>query len=451
MHGCTLGEVAEAAGATLHGPPGAADRRVTGFGIDSRSLRPGEVFFALESADRDGHGFAREAVRGGAAAAVVRSGWAGLNPDDGPFLAVDDPAAALTRLARRQRERLLAGGCRVVAVAGSNGKTSTRRLIHHVLTSGGAGGLAGTQSPASFNNSLGVPLTLLGAAPANAFVAVELGTNHPGEVAPLAELLAPEAAVIASIGAEHLGNFGSLEAVAREEAALLPAVRPGGAVFCPPEAAEALQPFYDVADGVALVPVTDARHGRLVPGAFPLLGAHQRANARLAAAVALWFGRSPEAISEALVTATAAPGRMEPRELGGGAAAGGLTLIHDAYNANPDSVAAALGAVRGFSGGSRTVAILGPMLELGSFSADAHRDAAALAADSLDEVLLLGDAWPTPGVAAEAVAAALRPGDTVLLKASRGSRLERLFPLIEQRVAQWAQARGRSCTGGPEP
>lgn len=437
MRGCTLAEVAEAAGATLCGPTGAGALRVAGAGIDSRRIEPGHLFFALRSPGRDGHAFAQQAVRGGAAAAVVRAGWAGLRAEDGPFLVVDDPAAALPRLAARQRARLAAGGCRVVAVAGSNGKTSTRRLIHHVL---GRGGLAGAQSPKSFNNHLGVPLTLLGADPADAFVAAELGTNHPGEVAPLAGLLAPEVAVIASIGAEHLGHFGSLRAVAREEAALLPAVRPGGVVFCPPEAAEALQPFYDVADAVALVPVTEARHGRLVPPGFPLLGAHQRANARLAAAVALWFGLTPEVIAGALLDATAAPGRMEPRELGGGAAAGGLTLIHDAYNANPDSVAAALEAVRGVGGGGRTVAVLGPMLELGRFSADAHREAAALAAGRVDEVLLLGDAWPTPGVDPGAVAAALAPGDTVLLKASRGSRLETLIPSIERRVAQWTRA-----------
>ena len=312
MHGRTLGEVAEAAGATLSGPADAAARRVSGFGVDSRSLPPGGVFFALESADRDGHAFAAAAVRGGAAAAVVRSGWPGLKEGNGPFLAVDDPAAALTRLARHRRERLLAGGCRVVAVAGSNGKTSTRRLVHAVLT---GGGLAGSQSPASFNNHLGVPLTLLGADPADAFVAAELGTNHPGEVAPLAGLLAPEAAVIASIGAEHLGNFGSLEAVAREEAALLPAVRPGGVVFCPAEAAAALQPFYDVADGVALVPVTAAKHDRLDPRRLPAARvppAGQRPPGRGGRPAGSGWPRMT--IAGALLAATPAPGRMEARE-----------------------------------------------------------------------------------------------------------------------------------------
>ncbi|BAM04656.1 UDP-N-acetylmuramoyl-tripeptide--D-alanyl-D-alanine ligase [Phycisphaera mikurensis] len=442
MQGCTLGEVAEAAGATLHGPAGAANRPAAAFGIDSRTLPAGGVFFALGSADRDGHGFAEATVRGGAAAAVVRDRWE--RPAAGTYLAVDDPAAALHRLAARQRERLRAGGCRVVAVGGSNGKTSTRRLIHHTLA---AGGLAGTQSPASFNNHLGVPLTLLAARPDDAFVAAEIGTNHPGEIAPLADLLRPEVAVIASIGAEHLGHFGSLGAVAEEEAALLPAVRPGGVVFCPPEAAAALQPFYDVAEGVALVPVTEARHGALVPAGFPLLGQHQRANARLAAAVGRWFGLDADAVAAALSTATPAPGRMEPLRLGGGAEAGGVTVVHDAYNANPDSVAAALRHLAAAPAPGRRVVVLGPMLELGRFAGDAHRDAAALAEASADLVLLVGDAWPTPGTDLDAVAAALEPGDTVLVKASRGSALERLFPLIERGVASRPPVRPR----GPVP
>lgn len=432
MHGCTLAEVAEAAGATLHGGVDAAERRVSGFGIDSRSLPAGAVFFALKSADRDGHGFAEAAVRGGAAAAVVRRGWPVPEGCGGAFLRVDDPAAALARLARVQRERLAAGGCRVIAVAGSNGKTSTRRLIHHVLASSG---LAGTQSPASFNNHLGVPLTLLAASPDDAFVAAEIGTNHPGEVAPLAALLSPEVAVIPSLGTEHLGHFGSLAAVIEEEAALLPAVRAGGAIFCPAEVAAALQPHYDVAERVALLPITAARHDPSVPADFPLLGAHQRANARLAAAVGRWFDRSPEAIAAALRSATPAPGRMEPRLLLGGAEAGGVTLIHDAYNANPDSMAAALETLARTPGGQRRVAVLGPMLELGSFSEGAHREAAALASRCADAVFVLGEAWPTPGATAAEVVAAIRPGDVVLAKASRGSKLEALFPLLERHLA----------------
>ncbi len=307
-------------------------------------------------------------------------------------------------------------------------------------------GLAGTQSPASFNNHLGVPLTLLAASPNDAFVAAEIGTNHPGEVAPLAALLAPEVAVITSIGAEHLGHFGSLEAVAEEEARLLPAVRTGGVVFCPAEAAEALQPFYDAAEGVALVPVTPAKHDALVPAGFPLLGEHQRSNARLAAAVARWFGLDADAIAAALLTASPAPGRMEPIDFGGGAAAGGVTLLHDAYNANPDSMAAALRTLHALPAPGRRLSILGPMLELGEFSPAAHRDIAALATASCTEVLLVGDAWHRDGLPLEGVAVRLRPGDTVLLKASRGSKLEALLPLIEEQMTRWPQAR----SGGSE-
>ena len=328
--------------------------RIAGFGIDGRSLRPGEAFVAIRGERFDGHDFLPQAQAAGAALALVER-----DPGTGhpalPLLSVPSTVAALQALARQHRGVLGAGGCRVISVSGSNGKTTTRHLIYQVLT---RAGLAGTQSAKSFNNHLGVPLTLLAGRPGDDFLVCEVDTNHPGEIAALGALVRPDIAVIASIGEEHLEFFGDLAGVLREEAAILGAVTSGGAVLVPAEQHLPIAADWRAAGGhqtdlqIIRLGLDPATEGLRLPGE------HNRLNASAAAGVARLLGIGDAAIAEALSRATAAPMRGEILFAGDPARP---TLINDAYNANPGSMRAALAMLREHTG--RTVAILGDMLE----------------------------------------------------------------------------------------
>mgnify|MGYP001795084761 CR=1 FL=1 len=394
-----------------------------GLSHDTRTLTPGQVYLAVKGENHDGHRFVGSALENGAACAIV-SDEAAIGP--GPVLFVDNTVAALQELASAYRDELARSGCKVIAVCGSNGKTTTRHLIHHVLTHCG---LRGTQSPKSFNNHLGVPLTLLAASPDDDFVACEIGTNHPGEIASLGDIAWPDAAVITSIGAEHLEFFRTIEGVAKEEAAILQFVRPHGYVTLPAEAAQLIAPFYDVQDGVVMLPVPPGSPDRDVPDDFPLLGEHNRMNAALVVALCRWLEAPPDAVNDALRSAESPAGRLRRIRLGQG-----VTVIDDSYNANPDSMRAAVRVLGEAEG--RKIAVLGEMLEMGVLGESAHAEVAAVAAQVADRVVLVGEGFggrewseqlPTD------VAAEVEPGDTVLLKASRGVAIERMIPAIEKR------------------
>ena len=198
---------------------------VAGLWHDTREIQPGQAYLAIKGDQFDGQDFIDKAFEAGAALAIVSAEPATSHQPPAPLLQVDDTIQALQDLARAYRAELKAGGCKVIGIAGSNGKTTTRHLIHHVLTHAG---LKGTQSPKSFNNHLGVPLTLLSALPGDDFVACEIGTNHPGEIDFLSAIARPDIAVITSIGEEHLEFFGDLENVAQEELSIIPHVMPSG-------------------------------------------------------------------------------------------------------------------------------------------------------------------------------------------------------------------------------
>ena len=415
-------------GGTWISPPNDAAASATGLCHDTRALKPGQVYLAVKGENHDGHRFVGPALEAGAGCAIVSDETA-VGP--GPVLLVDDTVAALQELASAYRDELAKGGCKVIAVCGSNGKTTTRHLLHHVLT---RCGLRGTQSPKSFNNHLGVPLTLLAAQPDHDFVAAEIGTNHPGEIAALGDLAWPDAAIITSIGQEHLEFFKDLDGVAKEEASILPFVRPSGFVTLPADAAGLIAPYYDVQEGVVMLPVRNALE---VPEDFPLLAEHNRMNAALVVAVARWLGLDDLGVHDALRCAPAAPGRLHRLDF-----AQGVTVIDDSYNANPDSMAAALGVLADWpipDGSGRRVAVLGEMLELGGISEYEHAAARSAAEQIADEVVLVGEAFgaepwsdATPGQVVER----LRPGDVVLLKASRGVALERIIPAIEAKFGR---------------
>lgn len=395
-------------------PDALRDVACNGFCFDTRELQAGQCFVAIRGAAHDGHAHVRDALARGAALALVQQ-----EVEDARVLQVDDTVSALQQLAVAHRERLCEGGCRVIAVLGSNGKTTTRHLMHHVLTEAG---LRGTQSPKSFNNHLGVPITLLGADPSDAFVACEIGTNHPGEVAALAAIATPDMAVVTNIGEEHLEFFGDLAGVREEEFSVLPFVR--GETLLPPH---------------QHVPL------HLVPEDCALIGEHLREAGALAATIALKLGVAPDAITKTLASVEPVPGRMELHRYAKGA------LIHDAYNANPSSMEAALRTLATWPARCERVAILGDMMELGEHTQAAHQRMGELAASlELDRVIAIGPhasthlhphagptslAFATLDEARAALPDLLQHGDLVLLKASRGMAFEHLIPTIAECLA----------------
>lgn len=426
-----LGSLAERADGRWLSLPTDANAVAAGVSIDTRTLRTGEVFVAIQGERFDGHDYVKRALSEGAVAAVVDHSDFRVEGIGGPVLRVDDAVATLQSWASAWRKVLAEAGCRVIAVAGSNGKTTTRRLVHRVLTHAG---LAGTQSPRSFNNHLGVPLTLLAASATDAFAVVEIGTNHPGEVAALAKLVRPDAALVVSLGREHLEHFGSLDAVEREELSLLDHVRNAGPRWTPHDP----PPSYRGELGIA--------------------GAHNRSNAAYAAAVGRWMGCDTASIEEALATAEPPAGRGAVREVAG------FTILDDSYNANPDSMLAALEVLRQREA-NRRVAVLGDMFELGDHTVTGHDEVLAAAVDIADRVLVVGEtfsraaekAGPQPTVRAfaplnessiAAIVDELRVGDAVLLKGSRGMAMERILAAVTDRSSALHSSSGSTAPGG---
>lgn len=467
---------------------------LAGLNIDTRSMSAGQVFVAIEGERFDGHEFVAAAIEGGAGLIVVSREVevAGANGPAGGVLVVRDTVEALGALAHAYRDVLGGGGTKVIAVTGSNGKTTTRHLIHTVLASE----LAGSQSPKSFNNQIGVPLTVLGARECDAFVVVEMGMNHRGEIATLAEMVRPDCAVITNVGRAHAGPVGGREAVAAEKGSVLRFVKDGGLAVVPwgeallePAIAGAAQRLFCVRVGLgaaadlrAIGVVCDAQGVRFDAAAFdsdgretalgeiqvPLIGAHNVTNALCAVAVGRWMGVSGESIRASLALAHGVPMRLTVAELGMGAER--VVILNDAYNANPDSVDAALRTLVVYPmlrADGRRVAVLGDMNELGETERDEHRAIGELVGqlaygkdgdmgcDGIDLLVTIGplagligeaavgaDGLSSPQVVRfdkwddglpEAVAGLLQAGDLVLIKASRRSGLERLIPAIAGR------------------
>ncbi len=425
-------------------PPGCR-----GVGQDTRALPTGALFVALSGERRDGHAFVRDAFARGAAAALVDERFAAEAAPPGPLLAVPDPRRALAALARGHRARLRA---EVLGVTGSLGKTTVKEMVADVLAAAGPT----ARSPASWNNDIGVPLSLLAVAPDDAFAVLEAGMNHPGELAPLCALIRPAWAVMTRIGPVHTEFFDGEAAIAREKAALLRALPPDGvAVLAADEpwfellAAEAPGRIVTLAfdadadyrarpadGGIEVTERDGARHVYPVP----LHGEPARRNALRAVAVGRAHGLAPDRIAAALARMRAAPMRAEVVERDG------VVWINDAYNANPVSMRAALADFARRPAARRWI-VLGGMRELADPAAEHRALGATLAGGPWAGVLLVGDAaaaigegaraggWPadriaqcpTPDAAAAWLAGRLRPGDAVLLKGSRMERLERVL------------------------
>jgi UDP-N-acetylmuramoyl-tripeptide--D-alanyl-D-alanine ligase len=459
----TVGEVAAAVGAELRaGDPEAV---VTSVVADSRAVQPGALFVALPGTRVDGHQHVLPAWQAGAVAALTNR-----DVPPAPCLAVADPLEALGRVARRVVDRGMAGGLQVVGITGSQGKTSTKDLLAQVLEAVGP-----TVAPVgNLNNELGVPLTACRLEPATRFLVAELGARGVGHIAYLCGIVAPRVGVVLNVGQAHVGEFGGQDAIARAKGELvesLPAT--GRAVLNADDPLVWAMRQRTVApvlafsgsgrpppDGPA-VWVSDVRADRLGRHAFRLhsrddiggatsaevalqvTGRHQVPNAAAAAAAAVALGLELDAVAASLSAAgTRSRWRMELHER-----PDGVVVVNDAYNANPDSMRAAVGTLveLGKASDGRTVAVVGDMLELGATAESEHADLGRhLAASRVDSVLALGEYARTvvdAAVAAglhptqaralagkeEALAvlrSELRPGDVVLVKASRGLALD---------------------------
>jgi UDP-N-acetylmuramoyl-tripeptide--D-alanyl-D-alanine ligase len=412
---------------------------------------------ALRGETHDAHAYLAQAAAAGATGAVVdhvpAAAPAGLR-----WFIVSDTLAALGRLGRFQRRR---SAVRVVAITGSNGKTTTKDLVRAVL----AAKHRVHATPGNLNNLIGLPLTLLGAPQDAEIVVAELGTNVPGEVAQLAAIAEPDAGVITTVSAEHLEGLSDLEGVLREETSVLPWLPRGGVAIVsdePPVLAERAQQLCESVDTAGFSERADAIFRGAHPSlddegrvrfqwagrdvAIRLRGRHNGRNALLALALARRWGIGDAEAIAALAQVEPAKMRTEIHHYGA------LRVVADCYNANPGSVSAAIDLLANLPrhGGLR-VAVLGTMRELGERSAELHESAAkeALAAD-VDLIVATGEftaafraATPAPGrvileedpeQAFELLAGRLRGNEVVLLKASRGVRLERLLPRFE---AKW--------------
>jgi UDP-N-acetylmuramoyl-tripeptide--D-alanyl-D-alanine ligase len=456
----SLKYIAEAAAGELcHGSP---ETKVTRICVDSRQAQAGDLFFALAGERFDAHHFLNEVARRGVAAVVAEPQKLPADFKGCAVIAVDSTRAALGRLGARYRRDFILP---VIAVGGSNGKTTTKELIASVLRQK----LAILWSEASFNNEIGVPLTLLKLDRSHQAAVLEAGTNHPGELAPLLHMMAPLLGVITNIGREHLEFFGDLPGVAREEGAMAEALPPEGALFVNGDnawtdtivqrcrARVVRVGFGEANDWVARdIRVDDSGATFSVACRQPemngdyrikLLGRHQVANALFALALGAELGLDRAAIAHGLSVCAPAKMRLQLCH------PGGIVVLDDAYNANADSMLAALQTLRDLPCAGRRVPVLGDMAELGESSQAAHAEVGQRAAEfHLDQLFTVGRQAgeiataarrgglqtvveiPEVETAVRAVREFARPGDVVLVKASRSMRLERITDALRAKL-----------------
>lgn len=441
----TLGALAQACGATLP-PPLATDLPVCGVSTDTRALAPGQVFLALAGERFDGHDYVAQALAQGAVAAVVSRSTGSPEHE----LLVGDTLSAFGQIANAWRHAMPA---RVAAVTGSVGKSTSKGLLASICTL--AGPTLATEG--TENNEVGVPKTLLGLEPEHRFCVVEFGMRGRGEIRQLAEIARPEVGIITVIGESHIGRLGSREAIAASKAEMLPLLPTDGVAVLPAD-----DFFFPLLTSLCPCPVLPfgfgaeasvrclAIHEQTLCGVratlqladqtveltVPLPGRHNVSNALAAAAGALALGCTVEQVVAGIEGYTGLAMRGQVVQTPNGA-----TVINDAYNANPSSVAAALQVLQAAPG--RKLFVFGTMLELGETGPEAHRrvgeqavaagvslmftvgDLGALAAETARAAGVEALAVETPEEAADLLLPRLQPGDTVLVKASRGLQLER--------------------------
>ena len=439
-----------------------ARRAATGVSTDSRTTRSGDLFVALRGSTYDGHRFAGQAFAAGAGAAVVDEKFDVSQVPGKPLLRVTDTTLALGALARGYRDRF---SIPFLAVGGSNGKTTTKEMITRVLREK----YSVLSTEGNLNNQIGVPMTLFRLSRKHEIAVIEIGTNHSGEIALLCGILGPTHGMITNIGREHLEFFGSVEGVAEEESALFNALSIGAggtaliAADDPRVRAAARIVKRKVTYGFRAIGASVRGRGVTLDGEgrasfefrsstmkrwhrvrLAIPGKHNAMNALSAAAAGVVFHVPPFRIGRALESCRSVSRRMEIVSVGG------VTVLNDTYNANPDSAIAALETLASLRGKGKRIAVLADMKELGPGGAEAHaavgREASAL---GISHLLTLGDLagyiHAASGISgarhftekeklAEYLAVLLTPGDAVLVKGSRGMHMEEVITFLEERM-----------------
>ena len=469
----TEAEVVAATGATALFPSGG--RVFDGVSTDTRTLTNGSLYVALKGEQFDGHAFLAEAAARGAAGAVVRNGTASaLSGLSLPLFEVDDTLVALGALARFHRDRFRIP---VGAVAGSNGKTTTKEMVAAILRTRGSA----LATEGNLNNEIGVPLTLFRLGPEHQAAVLEVGMSTPGELARITRIVRPDAGVVTVIAAEHLETLKDLDGVADAEGELYRNL-PEGAIavvnaddprcvkqaegtknrkICfgrnpgvdvrlvevTPLGREGMKICLEGEEGEGIGGADRSRSGanlqlRRVDVRLGFVGEHNAMNAAAAAALSRALGFTFEEISRGL--SAARPYAHRSRVVAG---AGGITILDDCYNANPLSMEAALRTLAGLKGAGRAMAVLGDMLELGSAEEESHRELGRRARAAADVVAFFGpcsllsfEAKSSSSVSSahfveiEPLLGWLRPqlraGDAVLVKGSRGMKLERVVDAL---------------------
>jgi UDP-N-acetylmuramoyl-tripeptide--D-alanyl-D-alanine ligase len=421
---------------------------ITAVCTDTRRMEPGALFVALRGENHNAHAYLPQAAAGGAVAALVEEEPAVKLPNVN-LIQVSDTRKALGKLATFIRQQMTA---KVIAVAGSNGKTGTKNLIDSALCRRRNGSI----SPKSFNNDIGVPLAIFPADPNQDYLVLEMGTNHHGELRVLTQMALPDIAIITSISAEHLEGLDDLMGVRREEASIIEGLDPKGLLVVngdDPELLETVSPYpgkritfgYNPTNDLHAANITcDYRGVRFRLNGrrevfVPLLGRHTACNALAAIAVARRLGLTEDEIVESLAMAHGPDMRLQIQCIRG------ITVLNDAYNANPASMQAAIDTLCLLETAGRRIAILGDMRELGEATDRLHREMGRSVVNfPLDELICVGEqaaliaesakqaGFPAGRIthysdtarAALAIPSRLSGGDLVLLKGSRYMRLE---------------------------
>jgi len=436
----------------------------TGVSIDSRTIRPGDCFFAIGGENFDGHDYVNEAFAKGAICAVVSREIHGCEFSDRPLLKVEDTIKALGDLAREYRRR---AGFKVVAVTGSVGKTMTRHITYHVLSRH----FRVFVSPKNYNNNIGLPLTLLGADPEHEIVVAEMGSNHPGEIAYLTCIAQPDIAVVTNIQPAHLEGFGNLETIAREKLSICEGLGRDGVLIIQTDAAKWLNDkrldyrppivgqhviTFGTSDGCdyqARDIVYDGFSSRFtIEGrqiSLPVAGPGNIQNALASWAVCSRLGLTIDDFAQAVKTMRGIAMRAEPLQIGT------LTVLQDCYNANPASMRNALQILRNLNPNNarRSVFVCGDMAELGQYAESLHAELGAAIAEANVQVLLAVGKYADITVESAKNATAhelqtecfhdvfsacnnlqkfVKDYDIILVKGSRTAQLE----LVSERLAQ---------------
>ena len=440
------------------GKASSAAEEAQGYSIDSRSVKPGELFFAVKGERLDGHDYVEAAFEKGAVAAVVRADQLRRYPDKSRLLPVNDTLVALQTLATAAR-RLW--GKPLVGVTGSAGKTTTKEAIAHVLGSR----LRVLKSEGNFNNHFGLPLMLLKLEPEHDVAVIEMGMSHAGEIRALAKIAQPEIGVVTNVAPVHLEFFDSLAGIARAKYELIESLPPSGTAVLNADdeyvsqfgrgfkgkvitygtaatadvRAENVQSRGAEGSEFEVVTASGREHAHL-----PLVGEHNVLNALAAVSVALARGMKVSEAIAALATLAPADKRGQVLQLGN------ITVINDCYNSNPKALHAMVDALAAMKA-ARRIVVAGEMLELGPAGEEMHRTAGRHVAEKKIEVLVgvrglaqsmvegvrnaggRGEFVATPEEAGEWLARETRDGDVVLLKASRGVKLEKALDLWKSR------------------